>query len=136
MSKKTEEAINEVVDRIAPIVGFKIIVQDRGETKPRDLLSNKNLGAETKCGNKLAGKKDCMARNEVQRTSSGLHLKKEDSHMYKHCTLSHDPTSKPTFHQYAVGKYKTSIERLKAEAVIIDMRKNTLNSTGYNRCNC
>ena len=55
--------------------------------------------------------------------------------MYKNCTLSHDPTSKPTFNQYVVGKYKTSLERQIAEAVRIDMRKSTLNSTGvYNRC--
>jgi hypothetical protein len=39
------------------------------------------------------------------------------------------------FYQYVVGRYKTSINRQIAEALRIQMRGDTLNSTGvYNRC--
>ena len=162
------KAVKGVVDRIAPIIGYKIKVQERGGTKLQDLLSNKNLWAGSKCGRvdctpcKQTGNKtqDCMARNilyesmcntcnpggvtgqpnlrddrlqpsiyvgessrSLKERSKEHHRdytsKKEDSHMYKHCTLSHDPTSKPTFNQYVVGKYKTSLERQIAEAVRI-----------------
>ena len=57
------KAIKGVVNRIAPIVGFKIKVQERGRTKLQDLLSNKTYGQGPSVGeltaihaNKLATK--------------------------------------------------------------------------------
>ena len=44
------KAMKGVVDRIAPIVGFKIKVQEREGKKLGDLLSNKNLWAGSRCG--------------------------------------------------------------------------------------
>ena len=62
--------------------------------------------------------------------------KKEDSHMLKHTTLSHKPdNNNPLFNQYVVGSYKSSLSRQIAEAVRIQLRGGTLNSSGvYNRC--
>ena len=58
----------------------------------------------------------------------------EDSHMLKHWSLSHK-NEKPKFNQFIVGKYKTALGRQVGEAIRIQMRGNTLNSTGaYNRC--
>ena len=59
---------------------------------------------------------------------------KDDSHMVKHWVAAHPGTSKPTFHQYVIGQYKTTLGRQVAEAVRIQMRSSVLNSLGvFNR---
>ena len=56
---------------MAPLVGFKMIVTERGGTKLSSLLSNKNLCSGMECGRKECAvcrqtgdkKEDCVRRN-------------------------------------------------------------------------
>ena len=65
------KSLKGVLERIAPILGFKVRVQERGGTKLQDMLSNKNPWKGAKCGRtdcypcKQVTEKteDCTARN-------------------------------------------------------------------------
>ena len=60
---------------------------------------------------------------------------KEVSQMVKHWVAAHPGHTKPLFHPYVIGQYKSALSRQVAEAVRIEKRGNVLNSVGaFNRC--
>ena len=68
-----QSTLREVVDRLAPMVGFYTRVTERGGTKLGSLLSNKNLWSGGECGRMECRvceqpgdrKEDCIRRNIV-----------------------------------------------------------------------
>ena len=74
------KGLRGVVDRLAPMLGFKIKIQEKGGTKLQDLMSNKNLWAREKCGRgecapcgqNIDRVQDCTARNIVYESRCGI----------------------------------------------------------------
>ena len=66
-----QSKLKGVADRLAPLVGFKMRVTERGGTKLSSLLSNKNLWSGMECGRKECAvcrqtgdkKEDCVRHN-------------------------------------------------------------------------
>jgi hypothetical protein len=68
-----QKSVREVVDRITPMLGFRIRVTEKGGTQLGSLLSNKNLWSGQPCGRKKCKpceqeeekKEPCTMRNIV-----------------------------------------------------------------------
>ena len=62
-----QKTLKDVVDRLAPLVGFQMRVAERGGTTLGSMLSNKNLWTGTECWRKEC--KTCCQKGEKEKTA-------------------------------------------------------------------